>query len=568
MHPQLKYASRKSVQDYQSSRIHPYATYSPRYAKFLPSHDPVDEPIASSNDALNCGQQKGNEMPRKHGRKVWTEAQQDVEDSEGQSNGNPKAQGSIAESNLAVQAWLNEIPSFEVGHGEVSSTSDMPLQPQQDFISTFLGPPNLPHSHFSAVACSPMMQSWTFFQTPSSYQAWMNSGYGLPSFAPVQPSHQNGASSGAGSSQQYHTTSIPPSQSFVNNTATLERRKNFGRKHNRANPRNQNQKRSSSMQHGGSSNPVRPPSSNITILNPKDRHRMTVCGENPLFVPSAPDQETDHAETDRYSINKPRIEIPDFVHLGSLEKEIKLPLPQPTAEYLDLANEPNKLLPTATGRRLLVILDVNGTLLCRRVLPNGCRDRNNPIKRRYLQSFLHYLFTEHEVAIFSSAMQNTVLRLLKGIIPEADRDKILQIFTREDMGLPKELFRAKVSTFKRLSMIWDSLKTSDPELQFDQTNTVLVEDTPEKAASEPYNLVKISEYTMETHRLGQDNTLAQVAGYLEVLRKYENVSSYIRKAPFQGNEKYSWPRPYFDFRDDSNRPKFREVSREIIETVD
>ncbi|KAK6541648.1 hypothetical protein TWF694_007443 [Orbilia ellipsospora] len=496
-------------------------------------------------------------MPRKFKNKVWTKDQQGLGNSQAQSIGTTIVQDSTADLNLDFQAAPHGMPSLQTEHGEILSNSDKTLQAQQPFPPTFTGFSDLPYSYFPTAAWSPMMQSWTSFQNPSSYQAWMNSGHGLPSLAPalpfVQPPYHTNQFNRAGYSQQYHTTSASPPQNFVSNNTALESQQTFGQKHHRSSARNQNQKQSSS---------------NITILNPRDRRRMTVCGENPQYIPSASEQETDQAVAERYSISKPRIEVPEFVHLGSLDKEIKLPPPEPTPEYIDLANEPNKLLPAATHRRLLVVLDVNGTLLCRRVLPNGCRDRLNPIKRRYLQSFLHYLFTEHDVAIFSSAMQNTVLHLLKGIIPHGDRDKILQIFTREDMGLPKELFRAKVSTFKRLSMIWDSLKSSDPESQFDQTNTVLIEDTPEKAASEPYNLIKISEYTTETHRLGQDNTLAQVAGYLEVLRKYENVSSYIRKAPFQGHEKYSWPRAYFDFRLDSSRPKFREVNREIVEMVD
>ncbi|KAK6506955.1 hypothetical protein TWF481_005412 [Arthrobotrys musiformis] len=221
--------------------------------------------------------------------------------------------------------------------------------------------------------------------------------------------------------------------------------------------------------------------------------------------------------------------------------QVVLPPPIPTEEYLLTARTPTKLVHNPSKRKLLVILDLNGTLLCRVRLQNGCRDKYNPWPRTNLPPFLDYIFREHHVVIFSSAMQGTILNLLKATMPREHRSKILRIFTREDMDIPHKYFKLKVSTFKRLSMVWDALAEQNSDWEFDQTNTVLMDDSTEKASSEPYNHLLVPEYTPEIHSSGGDGALGNIAGYLEEVRKWENISSYIRENPFEKDRDYPKP---------------------------
>ncbi|KAF3311027.1 hypothetical protein TWF173_009029 [Orbilia oligospora] len=121
------------------------------------------------------------------------------------------------------------------------------------------------------------------------------------------------------------------------------------------------------------------------------------------------------------------------------------------------------------------------------------------------------------------------------------RSKILRIFTREDMDIPHKYFKLKVSTFKRLSMVWDALADQDSNWQFDQTNTVLMDDSTDKASSEPHNHLLVPEYTVDIHNAGGDEVLGNIAGYLEEVKKWENVSAYIRENPFDKDRDYPKP---------------------------
>lgn len=63
----------------------------------------------------------------------------------------------------------------------------------------------------------------------------------------------------------------------------------------------------------------------------------------------------------------------------------------------------------------------------------------------------------------------------------------------------------------------------------------LVDDTQEKAAFEPYNLIQIptflgAEFPNEVMEI---SVLGQVAGYLELFRYCPNVSWYMKILPFQ-----------------------------------
>ncbi|KAJ3472217.1 hypothetical protein NLG97_g11180 [Lecanicillium saksenae] len=71
---------------------------------------------------------------------------------------------------------------------------------------------------------------------------------------------------------------------------------------------------------------------------------------------------------------------------------------------------------------------------------------------------------------------------------------------------------------------------------WNQTNTVLVDDSSEKARSEPHNLLQIPEYD------GMANeppfVLPQVHDYINELAYQTDVSRYIRKNPFKLDAKY------------------------------
>ncbi|KAK6416397.1 hypothetical protein LTR95_017465, partial [Oleoguttula sp. CCFEE 5521] len=67
---------------------------------------------------------------------------------------------------------------------------------------------------------------------------------------------------------------------------------------------------------------------------------------------------------------------------------------------------------------------------------------------------------------------------------------------------------------------------------WDQFNTLLIDDSLEKAASEPHNLVQIREMVWNEDDQGIE-ILAQVAKYISKASNYRNVSAFVKENPFK-----------------------------------
>lgn len=78
-----------------------------------------------------------------------------------------------------------------------------------------------------------------------------------------------------------------------------------------------------------------------------------------------------------------------------------------------------------------------------------------------------------------------------------------------------------------------------PAAKWDQSNTVLLDDSVDKAASEPHNLLQIDEFTKENMHDGQD-VLGRVLAHIEGLRWEADVSSALRERPFVNGEGDEW----------------------------
>ncbi|KXL50679.1 hypothetical protein M433DRAFT_150750 [Acidomyces richmondensis BFW] len=204
------------------------------------------------------------------------------------------------------------------------------------------------------------------------------------------------------------------------------------------------------------------------------------------------------------------------------------PPPRPSAFYIKLASETPVRLSEA--RRLLVVLDLNGTLLHRE------RARHNArfTLRSNAEWFLDYLFRHHKVMVWSSATPRSVEAICGKIFNDEQRKELLAIWTRVNFDLTKRQYKEKVQVYKQLSKIWThpKLRRGHPiqDESWTQENTVLIDDSREKAVSEPYNHIEVDEFVGPARQKAQ-STLEQVKEYLEVLKWQKNVSAYIRRHP-------------------------------------
>ncbi|PQE11967.1 phospho phosphatase protein [Rutstroemia sp. NJR-2017a BVV2] len=206
-------------------------------------------------------------------------------------------------------------------------------------------------------------------------------------------------------------------------------------------------------------------------------------------------------------------------------------IPNPTSQYLDNTNESPRM--AANPRHLLVVIDLNGTLLYR---PN----RKLPTKftpRPHAQKFLEYCVDTFTVVIWSSARQENVEPMCQTILTPRLRQKVVAIWGRESFNLSPSDYNMRVQCYKRLTALWTDpgIAASHPDYarggRWDQTNTVLIDDSSEKARSEPFNLVEIPEFFGDHKEVG--DILPQVHDYLNFLSLHENVSATIRNQPFR-----------------------------------
>jgi hypothetical protein len=222
------------------------------------------------------------------------------------------------------------------------------------------------------------------------------------------------------------------------------------------------------------------------------------------------------------------------------DTKIMLPAPQPTDLYLSQATgEPSV---TDSSGHILVILDLNGTVLYR---PN--KNAKTMIARPYLRPFLRYLFQNFKVMVWSSAKPANVKALVEQALDKDLRSMLVASWARDTFGLSATNFNQNVQVYKNLRLIWsrDQIQQHHPEYEagkrFGQHNTVLIDDSALKASAQPHNLLEIPEFEATPEQMEGD-VLREVAGYLEILRQQADVSKFIHQLPFKGGLwSYEWP---------------------------
>lgn len=226
----------------------------------------------------------------------------------------------------------------------------------------------------------------------------------------------------------------------------------------------------------------------------------------------------------------------------SKDPKIMLPPPPVAEAYMtQAAEEPSTVEPSG---RILVILDLNGTLLYR---PN--RNKKTMIARPFLVPFLRYLFSNFAVMVWSSARPENVASLVEQSLEEDLRKTLVAQWGRDAFNLKPEHYSSNVQVYKNLDLVWskDEIQQQHPDYanggRFGQHNTVLIDDSTIKAAAQPHNLLQISEFSATPEQMRED-TLREVAGYLELLRTQNDVSKFMKREEFKHSTSrwaYDWP---------------------------
>ena len=210
--------------------------------------------------------------------------------------------------------------------------------------------------------------------------------------------------------------------------------------------------------------------------------------------------------------------------------------PMATTEYMNSAMQIPVTFPTA--RKLLIILDLNGTLLLR----TG-HNRQTIFIRPYTTSFIDYIFSNHTVMVYTSAVTQSAKYMLQTLLDPHHREQLAAVWTREKLDLTHEQYRNKVQVYKKLDQVWADKRiqaSAESGYPWDQSNTILIDDSHLKAAAQPFNLLQIEEYTMadvpsslsgtaeRTNAFEKQRHIIQkIWNKLEVLKYQQDVSRLI-----------------------------------------
>ncbi|KAJ9502119.1 hypothetical protein H2202_002183 [Exophiala xenobiotica] len=168
------------------------------------------------------------------------------------------------------------------------------------------------------------------------------------------------------------------------------------------------------------------------------------------------------------------------------------PAPKPTSAYKKMAAQAPAL--RKTPQKLLVILDLNGTLLVR---PNGRADPTKFKIRPGVTQLLDYLFSNHVVMVYSSARPENATAMVNNLIHPKQRNEMAAVWARDKLGLNSRQYNNKVQVYKKLENIWADTAIQSkaaPGCKWNQSNTVLVDDSQLKGLAQPHNLLQVPEF--------------------------------------------------------------------------
>ena len=179
----------------------------------------------------------------------------------------------------------------------------------------------------------------------------------------------------------------------------------------------------------------------------------------------------------------------------SVRRTASPPAPEATQAYLEQA----RAVPVKSdvAKKLLVVLDLNGTLLVRPRKSNTQSFRIRP----GVPAFLKYLFENHVVMVYTSTRPVNAEAMVNTLLTDDQRKRLAAIWARDKLGLTRAQYNDKVQVYKKLDKIWRDkrLQTTHPDkaVVWDQSNTVLIDDSHLKALAQPHNLVLVPEFKKE-----------------------------------------------------------------------
>jgi len=136
-----------------------------------------------------------------------------------------------------------------------------------------------------------------------------------------------------------------------------------------------------------------------------------------------------------------------------------------------------------------------------------------------------------------------MVEICSKLFKSTDQLCLVAMWARDMLGLTFDQYNGNTKVYKRLTSVWNNKKiqVSHPDFKnggrWSQANTFLIDDSIEKAAAQPHNLINIPELTRALiDDEAEQNVLRQVARYIEEARHWDDVSAFARLKPFRVKE--------------------------------
>ncbi|KAJ3385173.1 hypothetical protein HDU80_000743 [Chytriomyces hyalinus] len=230
---------------------------------------------------------------------------------------------------------------------------------------------------------------------------------------------------------------------------------------------------------------------------------------------------------------------------------------------------------------LLVVLDLNGTLVDRLTKQHERRmasqnalcpkqsdltlERCRVFLRPYLDVFLRFLLDNFHVAVWTSAISKNAHPMTEFIMEPFGGAEALEFVWDRDQCILDPIPKKPFNTIKDLRLIWreaqnpnlsnnetfdDTLPDANLSIPFtpshvwDETNTILLDDSASKSCRTPFNHLLIPTFSVwdlkATPNCDQDTTLLATMSYLKNLLKNHDEDMSFADSVSDGGEKAVW----------------------------
>ncbi|XP_062026059.1 leashin-like [Rosa rugosa] len=280
--------------------------------------------------------------------------------------------------------------------------------------------------------------------------------------------------------------------------------------------------------------------------NPKRNHKTN---ENKELLVEIMTPEADLSLQPPLAIfSEQEVEVAQPLNTGTVWKETKIDevpslshlAPKADTEVVAIGREGN------LSQKKLLILDINGLLadivqmevsIPSSFKPDKIISRKAVFKRPFCDDFLQFCFDRFNVGVWSSRTKENVNSVIDFLLGDS-KHKLL--FCWNQSHCTSTRFKTvenknKPLVLKELRKLWEKLEPDLPWArgEYNESNTVLLDDSPYKALCNPVNTAIFpNSYQFRNRKDSSLGPGGDIRSYLEGLAMAESVQKYVEQNPF------------------------------------